>query len=263
MKENNEEIKKGRRDTFLDGLKQRRADAGADEIDWEDPEARYGAIEDEYNANQEELTRHRENNAKLNNMFAENPNSAYFMNDLINGENAAVTLTRNFGDVFQDAILDPTEENVKALADAMDEYRKRLKQSEEAEMEFQQNAAQSRSDIDAWKQQNNLSDDQVSQAMDFIDEQFQNLLVGKTTPELLDFALKAQNFDSAVAEATEEGRKEGRGEQLTEQLKKPTNGDGMPAASGTAPADAMPQQDNFLRGARKKDPWADAKRSKY
>ena len=109
-----QEQRKSRRDTFRERFATRHPDVNMD-----DEEAYYAALDDEYNSRDEELNRYRADNEKLNNMFLENPNAAYFMNDLLDGKKQmGVALMEHFGDLFKEAVNDPTPENVKAFADA-------------------------------------------------------------------------------------------------------------------------------------------------
>lgn len=248
---------KSRRDMFREGFASRHPD-----IDMDDEEAYYGALGDEYNAREEELNKHRDNNRKLNEMFMQNPNAAYFMNDLLDGkEQMGVALMRQFGETFKDAVDDPTEENVKAFADALDEHAAKIKENDRLQAEFEKNADESETAIEDWAAAHNATPEQINAVRDFITAQFANLIVGRISPELLDFAYKGLHYDTDVAAAEESGAAQGRNERIQEKLRK-GRGDGVPNIQGGAKAKGT-VKDTFLASAGQEDPWSKAKREKY
>ena len=221
---NIEEQRKSRRDTFRENFATRHPDVNMD-----DEEAYYAALDDEMNSRDEELNHYRTDNEKLNNMFLENPNAAYFMNDLLDGKKQmGVALMEHFGDLFKDAVNDPTAENIKAFADAKG---------------------------------HNATPEQVDAMREFINTQFGNLVAGIISPEMLDFAYKGLNYDKDVAAAEESGQAAGRTQRIKETVKK-GKGDGMPMIAGGGQARTRPN-DGFLANATRNDPWESAKREKY
>lgn len=252
-----EQAKKSRRDTFRENFSTRHPDVNMD-----DEEAYYGALDDEYNANAEELRRNRENNEKLNNMFLENPNAAYFMNDLLDGKKQmGVALMEQFGDLFKEAVNDPSPENVKAFADALDAHAKQIKKNDELQAQFEQNVDASETTIENWAQEHKATPEQIDAIREFINQQFGNLIAGIISPEMLDFAFKGLNYDKDVAAAEESGQAAGRNQRIEEKMRK-GKGDGMPMIAGGGRAQTRPK-DNFLASAAQEDPWSKAKREKY
>ena len=252
-----QEQKKSRRDTFRENFSTRHPDVNMD-----DEEAYYAALDDEYNSRDEELNRYRANNEKLNNMFLENPQAAYFMNDLLDGKKQmGVALMEHFGDLFKDAVNDPTAENVKAFADALDEHAKRIKENDELQAQFERNVDNSETTIENWQSAHNATPEQVDAMREFINAQFGNLVAGIITPEMLDFAYKGLNYDKDVAAAEESGQAAGRTQRIKEKVKK-GKGDGMPMIPGGGQARTR-TNDGFLANATRSDPWESAKREKY
>lgn len=250
------EPKKSRRDSFREGFATRHPD-----IDMDDEEAYYGALDDEYNSREEELNRNREDNKKLNDMFMENPEAAYLFNDILDGkEQLGVSLMRHFGQTFKDAVDDPTDENVKAFAKAMEDHAAKIKENDELEDAFEKNAEASQETIDQWASEKGLNPEQVAATRDFINAQFANMLSGYISRDMLEMAYKGLNYDKDVAAAEETGAAQGRNEKIKEQLRK-GKGDGMPMIQGGANTQGKPK-DNFLQSGRK-DPWESAKREKY
>ena len=84
--------------------------------------------------------------------------TAYFMNDLLDGKKQmGVALMEHFGDLFKEAVNDPTPENVKAFADALDEHAKQIKKNDELQAQFEQNVDASETTIEDWAQQHNAT----------------------------------------------------------------------------------------------------------
>lgn len=248
---------KSRREKFREGFSSRHPD-----VDINDEEAYYGALDDEYNQREEEIGKYRSDNEKLNNMFMENPHAAYFMNDLIDGkEQLGVALMRQFGDTFRDAVDDPTEENVKAFADALDEHAAKIKENDALQAEFEQNADASEATIEAWAKEHNANGEQIDAMREFINNQFASLLSGVITKELLDFAYKGLNYDNDVAAAAESGAAQGRNEKIRETMRR-GKGDGMPVIQGGSKQSPAKKTD-FLQGVGRTDPWKSARREKY
>lgn len=237
-----------RRDHFRNGFAGRHPDVNMD-----DEEAYYGALEDEYNNREEELKRHRADNERLNNMFMENPEAAYFMTDLIDGKTPlGETLIRRFGATFKDALDDPSEENVKAFAAALDDHAKRVKESERLQAEFEKNIDQSETNIEQWQATHKVSGEQIDAMREYLTSQFSNLLVGLVTPDMLDFAYKGMNYDTAVNAAEEQGQAAGRNERIQEKLRKGKS-DGVPLIQGGGRASSRGRMGSIFdvaRGAR-------------
>lgn len=250
-------VQKSRRDSFRENFASRHPD-----IDMNDEEAYYGALEDEYNSSQDELGRYRESNRKLNDMFMQNPQAAYFMNDLLDGKKPmGVVLIEQFGDLFKDAVDDPSDENVKIFADALDEHARRIKENDRLQAEFEKNVDRSETTIEDWAARNRMKPEQIDAVREYINGQFGNLISGIITPEMLDFAYKGLNYDKAVAAAEESGEAAGRTQRIKESLRR-GRGDGMPVIAGGRQARQQPK-DSFLANSAMEDPWAKAKRERY
>lgn len=248
---------KSRRDTWREGFKSRHPD-----VDMDDEEAYYGALSDEYDTREAELTRNRESNEKINNMFLENPNAAYFMTDLLDGKKPmGVALMEQFGPLFKEAVDDPSPENVKAFGDALAKHAERVKKEEELQEQYEANYDHSQDVLDKWQADNGVDDATRDKVSDYINAQFANILSGIITPEMLDFAMRGLNHDKDVAAAEENGRRSGRNERIDERLRR-GRGDGVPRIGGGGVGDGKPS-DGFLARAAQGDPWNKATRERY
>lgn len=253
-----QEVTKSRRDAFRENFASRHPDVNMD-----DDEAYYAALDDEYNSREDELRANRESNEKLNNMFLENPNAAYFINDLLEGKKQmGVALVEQFGDLFKDAIDDPSPENVKAFADALDAHAEQIKKNDELQAQFEQNVDASETTIEAWSAQHNVTPEQLDAIREFINLQFGNLITGIISPEMLDFAFKGLNYDKDVAAAEETGAAAGRNQRIQEKIRK-GKGDGLPMIAGGRRQVQERKKDGFLARVMQEDPWSKAKRERY
>lgn len=249
--------KKSNRDVFWAGFAERHPDT-----DMQDREARYAVLQQEYADRDEELSRYRDSNNKLNEMFKENPESAYFLNSMADpNEKMGVTLLRYFGPLFKAAIEDPTPENQEAFTNALEEHAERLKEDERLQEEFDNNITESEAVISEWADRKGLNEDELNGVRDCITKMFTDYLQGKVTTDILDAAYKSINYENDVNKARKEGEVQGRNEQITEKLRK-TEGDGIPAIVGGGRANTKPK-DDFLKAASRPDPWASAKYEKY
>ena len=236
------EVKKSRRDSFRENFKSRHPDVNMD-----DEESYYSALDDEYNSNQDELNRYRDSNKKLNEMFMENPQAAYFMNDLLDGKKKmGVALIEHFGSLFKDAVNDPSPENVKEFADALDEHAKRIKKNDELQAAFESNIDKSEATIEEWASKNNMKPEQIDAVRDYINQQFGN---------------HQGRGEGEAPPAGGTGMAEGRKQRIKEKLRKGKS-DGMPVMPGGGQARERPQ-DTFLANTNTEDPWAKAKREKF
>ena len=90
MAENNPVI--SRRDQQLERLRKRYP-----EKQFEDDEAIFGQISDDYDQFEQENSAMKEREKSLSNMFRENPQAAFFLNDMREGKDPVMSLVRRLG----------------------------------------------------------------------------------------------------------------------------------------------------------------------
>lgn len=197
----------------------------------EDDEEFSGRISDDMDAYETENATYREREGALMDMFSADPRSATFLSSWRRGEDPAIQLIRQFGPELRDALEDP--DKLEAIAAASKEYTDMAAQNQQLEAEWQQNMQKSLSDIDAWQQQNGLSDDEVDAAIAACAEAGSNWIKGIVSPDVLNKFMMAANYDADVASARNAGEIDGRNAKIDERLRSAKKGDGVPGGFGS------------------------------
>lgn len=222
-KTENQQVK-SKRESMTERLQGRYPDA-----DFTDDEALFGAISDDYDKYDKDIAGYQEREKAFTDMFTRDPRSASFLQSWRNGDDPVLVLVRSFGTDIKDALDDP--ERQEEIAAANKDFVDRVAREEEFDEQYQQNLAASLATIDELQQKNNLTDEQVDDAMLMLVRNALDIVMGKFTPEALDMAMKAINHDQDVAAAALEGEVKGKNTKAEEKLRKP-KGDGMPALNG-------------------------------
>lgn len=255
----NETPSKSRRDAFRERLASSRPDLNMD-----DEEAFYGALDEDYTNFDNERTRYNENQEKVTNMFNRDPMSAAFINRMADGEDPYMLLVEEFGDDIVDAVNDP--EKREALAEKRKIFAEKVAQSADLERQFDENLPAS---IEAL-QEEGFSEDEIDKGMEIMTKALSDLLVGKIDPSTFRTFVKGSNYDVDVAAASENGRIEGLNSKIEEQRNTRSKGDGLPQGlSGgggdiaTAPKEEEPKEDiGALNAFSRPSVWGSAKRVK-
>lgn len=216
---------KSNREKYTERLKAKYPDK-----EFADDEALFGQINEDYDGYDKELGGYREREKAMSDLFASNPRSAAFLTDWRKGEDPIVGLVRKFGDDFKAALEDP--EKTEALAEANKEYAERIAQETEYEEQYQKNIAETLSTLEQMQTEENLSDDDIDKAMDFLMLVIRDGLLGKFTADTIRMALKAINHDADVEEASHEGEVKGRNTKIEEKLRKGSKTDGTADLAG-------------------------------
>lgn len=214
------------RDRTLERMRGRYPDKAFD-----DDEALYGQINDDYDNYDKSLSQYKENEQALSDMFAKDPKSAQFLTNWRKGGNPVTELIRTYGkDDILDAINDP--ERLEEIAKANQEFVDRVAKEQELEGQYQQNLEASLSELDRIQEENGLSDDDVNAAMSWLIGIVGDAVLGKFSPETIEMAIKAVNHDADVTAAAHEGEMMGRNAKIEERLRKNKKGDGLPTMGG-------------------------------
>lgn len=216
---------KSNRDRYTERLKAKYPDR-----EFADDEALFGQINDDYDGYENEVNGYKEREKALSDLFASNPRSAAFLTDWRNGEDPIVGLIRKFGDDFKAALEDP--EKVEALAEANKEYAERIAKEKEYEEQYQKNINETYSTIEQVQQEDNLSDEDVDNVMEFLINIMRDGMLGKFSAESIRMGLKALNHDLDVEEAGHEGEVKGRNAKIEEKLRKGGKNDGTANLAG-------------------------------
>lgn len=202
------------------------------EKEYDDEEALFGQINDDYDEYDQSIKKYQDDEAKLTGIFSKYPHSARFISDMANGVNPWVAMVEQLGiegitDIFENP------EYKEELAKAQAEYQKRLSKGEELEKEYNTNLGASLEMLQKAQEEDGLTDEQIDSAIEFIMQIANDALVGKFTRESVDMALKALNHEGDMEAARAEGEVAGKNAKAMEKLRKPTRGDGVPQLAGS------------------------------
>lgn len=241
---------KTKRDLALERLKTRHPDT-----DYADDEAIYGAINDDYDEDQKALQGYKDNEKAMSDMMSADPRSAVFLQSMKNGKNPFVELVRNFGDDMVDFLSDP--DSAEEVADAQEEYLKRVSEGNKLKEEYDKNMAES---LKVFAQMDKefgeeTTDELVGKLMIVAND----VIRGKFTKETLDLFRMAKNHDQDVADAAHEGEVRGKNSKHMKNLELRKRGDGtadLDSANADAPKnDNQPDLGALGRAARRGDIW--------
>lgn len=213
------------RDRYTERLKAKYPDK-----EFADDEALFGQINEDYDGYDKELSAYKEREKKLSDLFASNPRSAAFLTGWVNGEDPLVGLIRKFGDDFKAALEDP--EKQEELAAANKEYAERIAKEKEYEEMYQKNMDETYATIERVQQEDNLTDDDIDEAMTFLIGIMKDGIIGLFSADSIRMAVKAIRHDNDVAQADQEGEIRGRNTKIEEKLRKNGRSDGTANLSG-------------------------------
>ena len=206
--------------------------------EWEDDEALFGRINDDYddyesqisdltakNGDYEkELGGLRENEKKLTDMFSKDPRSATFLMQWRDKGNPVSELVRMYGKDMLEYMTDHPDE----MAEQEKEYLERVAKEKEYEDEYNANLSASLDLFDRVQAEKGLSDDEMNELVDKLISTAHDVIMGKFDEETLDMVSKALGYDKAVEEAGREGEIRGKNSKESDRLKLKKAGDGMP-----------------------------------
>lgn len=244
---------KSKRDLLRERVQKRYPDK-----DFSDDEAFYGQLNDDFDAQDKELSGYNEREKAFSDIFTSDPRSASFITDWRKGEDPAIGLIRRFGPEIKDAIDDPDMQ--EKIAEANKEYVDRVAASKKLDEEYQKNIAETLSYLSKMQEEKGLPDDQIDNVMEFLIGIVHDGIVGKFSPETIHMAMKALNHDTDVEDADRTGEVRGRNAKINETLRKGKKGDNMPQLDGQnnrggggQPKRSLGALDNFAEGD---DIWA-------
>lgn len=224
---------KTKRDVTLERLQVKYPDAN-----FEDDEALFGQINDDYDSYDSEIATYKKHEQELSDMYDADPRSAVFLSNWRQGEDPVVGLVRQFGVEIKDVLDDP--EMQEKIAEANKEYLDRVAKEQELEEMYQANLNESLASISAIQEKKGYTDEQVDKAFDWLMNIIQEGVVGKFTPEVIEMAMKAQNYDNDVAQAEAEGEVKGRNTRIEERLRTRKQGDGTAVLDGKNGGGSVP-----------------------
>jgi len=219
--------KKSRKELFVEKLKAKYPD-----IDFNDEEAMFGRIDDDFASHEEELGKYKKRESELAGLVGKDPRAAQFLSDMASGKDPWLAVLERLGiDGVSDLINNP--EKQEEYAEANRKYVERIAKEKSLEEEYQANFSESMKMLEQMQTERGLDDATIDAAMDLIMKTTNEAIMGKFTPETVEMALKAINHDAEVEAARSEGEVAGKNAKIDETLRKPKAGDGLPAMGGT------------------------------
>ena len=233
MAEPNNQDVKSKRDMMRERVSSKYPDQNFD-----DDEALFGRISDDYDDYDKQLGEYKDREQSFVDMFNSDPRSAHFINNWRQGADPVVELTRQFGDVFREALDDP--EKQEALAEANKEYLARVAESKDLEEQYNSNIDASIEELEKFQADHGLTDEQGDEVMEFLKGIFTDAVKGVFKRESMEMALKAINHDEDVQIAEQDAEVRGRNTKINETLRKRNAGDGTAALNGKSGRGSAP-----------------------
>lgn len=238
-------VKSGR-DTFRERFGQRFPDVNA-----EDEEAYYGALNGEFDRMEESDKAQRE----LGEVLARDPRSSGFLMVLKNGGNPMEYLIEQYGDDFREALND--EVKAKEFAAAFAKNVESRAKAEELKAQANANMEAMVEALDAAQADGSFADEDAMKAFEYLYADgglLDRILVNDIKKEDWMMLMKAAKYDDmvkenevAVANAREEGEVAGRNANIDIQKKKQTKAKSIP---GNVPSNGSvktaPKKDKYL-----------------
>ncbi|MCR5587995.1 MAG: hypothetical protein K6F72_00080 [Bacteroidales bacterium] len=229
------ETPKSKRELVLERLTAKYPDSK-----WEDDEALMGQVENDYADYERRIADYAANEAKMEEMFRNDPKSAQYLADLAAGKDPWIAVVERLGiDGITELMNDP--EKKAAYEEANNTYAARVAKEKELEAEYERNLAESqavREELDA-----QYGAEVVDAALAVIDQMTKDAIMGKVTREALEMALKVVRHDAEVENARSEGVLAGKNAKIEEKLRTQQGGDGLPAMGGSSAAPS-PRKEN-------------------
>lgn len=202
------------------------------DIDFEDKEARYGAM----NEDRDMLDAYEQSGSALGETFDKHPWTGSMLMALKNDDSLdPISWMADNGIDIQQALED--EEYRKTISQRIADYEKKQLEGKQAEKERADNLQAS---ADALRELN-LSDDENLKMWNYLFEEVVDpALRGEVSAETWKMVQKAQNYDADVETARNEGAMKARNEKIQNNLKK-SGTDLPPDLSSGARASAQPQ----------------------
>jgi hypothetical protein len=207
---------------------------------YEDDEALWGQVNDDYDGYDKEISGYKEREESLSNLFTSDPRSAAFLTNWRKGGNPAVELVRMYGDDFVEELQDP--EKQEELAKASKDFAERVAKEKEFDELYKKNINETLATLEQIQSEEGKSDEEIDAAMEFLVGIMKDGIMGKFSKESIKMAFNAINHDEDVEIAAQEGEVKGRNEKIEEKLRKRKRNDGTASLDGKNGGNGMPRE---------------------
>ena len=240
---------RSRRDQHLERLRTKYP-----EKKFEDDEEIFGQISDDYDAFEAENGAMKEREKSLSNMFRENPQAAFILNDMREGKDPVTSLVRRLGIQVKDVMDDPAMQD--KIEEANKEYLDRVAKSKQLDEEYDSNLQTTlNKTLPEYMHQHGLSEEDIDAICAAWIQIVNDGIMGKLTPETITLIANALNHDADVANAQEEGEVAGRNAKIVEKMRNSKKGDGITNLNGRngTPSQKANKQQSVFDLAREAD----------
>lgn len=214
------------------------------DIDFEDKEARYAAMNEDADA----LGQYEESGAALSKMLDNNKWLAAMVLDCARKGMHPLEWMASQGIDIKAALED--EELGKKVADQITKYQEQVAEQERHSEELMKNLQKSREALDKL----GLSDDEANELYGKVWAVIGDAEEGNISSETWKLFKNAYNYDSDVSSAREEGAMQGRNEKIQNKVRN-SNTEGIPpslssSGAGNAPSRPKPRRSSFFDDIR-------------
>ena len=226
---------KTKRDLALERLKTRHPNT-----EYVDDEAMYGAINDDYDADQKALQGYKDNEKAMGDWLGSDPEAATFLQAMKAGKSPYAELIRTHGEDAIDYYSDP--DNADEIASAQSEFLQNAANGKKLQEEYDKNMPSSYEVFD--KLEEKYGEEAVNDAIDQCFQTMRNVVTGKFTD---------------VADAAHEGEVRGKNRKHVKNLELRKKGDGTAeldsANAENKQTDNQPDLGAVGRAARRGNIW--------
>ena len=247
---------KSKKDTYLDGFRQRHPDWKDD-----DEEGFYGALSADDASSAEKMKGYEDREEQVTKALAGSPMNAALFVDAMDGTPIPLALLKRFPEEIKAYLNDP--DNAEALEKTFEEHAKKVEDNKKLEEEKAANNAETNAMLDGLVESGEYTEDEINDCLKYLATIATGLMVDKCDKEWLDFAKKAINHDKDVDAARSEGEIAGRNANIKAQRKETAKAAENHAGLGTSNANAVRGGNSVQMPRERKTMWAGAKVNKY
>lgn len=214
-----------RKQKVFDRLKGKRPD-----LNFDDEEALYGAIDDDYAESDEYRKRQDESNKRVTDWLDADERNASMITGLMNGEDLLSVLIEEYGpDDLIDALNDPA--NLERIAEKKKKWQEKVDKNKKMDAEAEANLDESIDNLNEVLEEMGMSEDDGNEAFKLWCQVFQDGCVDKITPDTWRLFLKGISYDTDVDDAATQGEVRGRNAKIKDlKGKTALQNDSMPPA---------------------------------
>ena len=249
---------KSKKDMLLERMKSTYPD-----MDYSDEDGLYGAIMDDYENMEGQLSKHKEVDDRMTEMFEKDPQFAGMFLSALNGDrNPVLSMIQTYGDDFRAYLDDP--ENAEAIAEANASFVERMNKEKDLEATYEQNLEQSLKIAEELEASGEYTSEQVDMAFKAVLDDANRAIMGEINREMLETKLKGLNHDNDIQEAVEEATVRTKNQKI--DLKKKSLKDELPMIDGKGTQQVVDNRSKEARAldslVNKNNVWEGIKRYK-